>query len=428
LNLIVLKNLNLTLLLVRYRSRQCVVILEKSGYDLGYPLIHTRFFMLNDTQIRKAKPAEKPYKLTDSNGLYIVINPNGSKLWRYRFRIDGKESVFAIGAYPEISLAEAREKRKEARLLVQQGINPAKDRADRKRQNTRQNKNTFQAIAEEYFATKTISKGSIKAAQSMLERYAYPIIGDTPITKVTPRQIMECLDVCKDKGVIVSGIYTRQHMSAVFLYAIRTMRAEVDPTLAFAGYLKRPEITHAKAMTVEQIKAFKKSLSEYNGSFVVKKSVQLLLYTAVRTIEARRAEWVDIDLQSGIWRIPANKMKKARLHIVPLSDQVIEILKELQAFTGSGRLLFPNSRRPDDMISATTINRALEYMGLTISGHDFRATLATNLSEMGYDHEHIKAQLAHAKDNQTDAAYFHAKYITQRRQMLQDWADFIDSL
>lgn len=405
-----------------------MAILEKSGYDLGYPLTHTRFFMLNDTQIRKAKPAEKPYKLTDSNGLYIVINPNGSKLWRYRFRIDGKESVFSIGAYPEISLAEAREKRKEARLLVQQGINPAKDRADKKRQNTRQNKNTFQAIAEEYFATKTISKGSIKAAQSMLERYAYPIIGDTPITKVTPRQIMECLDVCKDKGVVVSGIYTRQHMSAVFLYAIRTMRAEVDPTLAFAGYLKRPEITHAKAMTVEQIKAFKKSLSEYNGSFVVKKAVQLLLYTAVRTIEARRAEWVDIDLQTGIWRIPANKMKKARLHIVPLSDQVIEILKELQAFTGSGRLLFPNSRRPDDMISATTINRALEYMGLTISGHDFRATLATNLSEMGYEHEHIKAQLAHAKDNQTDAAYFHAKYITQRRQMLQDWADFIDSL
>lgn len=384
--------------------------------------------MLNDTQIRKAKPQEKPYKLTDSNGLYIVINPNGSKLWRYRFRIDGKESVFSIGAYPEISLAEAREKRKEARLLVQQGINPAKDRAEKKRQNTRQNKNTFQAIAEEYFSTKIISKGSIKAAQSMLERYAYPIIGDTPITKVTPRQIMECLDICKDKGVVVSGIYTRQHMSAVFLYAIRTMRAEVDPTLAFAGYLKRPEITHAKAMTVEQIKAFKKSLENYNGSFVVKKAVQLLLYTAVRTIEARRAEWVDIDLQSGIWRIPANKMKKSRLHIVPLSWQVVELLKELHTFTGNGRLLFPNSRRPDDMISATTINRALEYMGLTISGHDFRATLATNLSEMGYEHEYIKAQLAHAKDNQTDAAYFHAKYITQRRQMLQDWADFIDSL
>ncbi|MBS5743747.1 MAG: DUF4102 domain-containing protein, partial [Neisseria sp.] len=211
--------------------------MKKVGMIVGIPSHIPAFFMLNDTQIRKAKPAEKPYKLTDSNGLYIVINPNGSKLWRYRFRIDGRESVFSIGSYPEISLAESREKRKEARLLVQQGINPAKDRADKKRQNTRQNKNTFQAIAEEYFATKTISKGSIKAAQSMLERYAYPIIGATPITKVTPRQIMECLDVCKDKGVVVSGIYTRQYMSAVFLYAIRTMRAEVDPTLAFAGYL-----------------------------------------------------------------------------------------------------------------------------------------------------------------------------------------------
>nr|DAX65560.1 MAG TPA: Integrase [Caudoviricetes sp.] len=384
--------------------------------------------MLNDTQIRKAKPQEKPYKLTDSSGLYIVINPNGSKLWRYRFRLDGKESVFAIGAYPDVSLAEAREKRKEARLLVQQGINPAKDRAEKKRQNARQNRNTFEAIAEEYLASKTISDGSIKAIHCMLKKYAYPIIGDTPITKVTPRQIMECLDVCKDKGVIVSGIYTRQHMSAVFLYAIRTMRAEVDPTLAFAGYLKRPEITHAKAMTVEQIKAFKKSLENYNGSFVVKKAAQLLLYTAVRTIEARRAEWADIELSAAIWRIPANKMKKSRMHVVPLSSQVVELLKELHTMTGNGRLLFPNSKRPDDMLSATTINRALEYMGLTISGHDFRATLATNLSEMGYEHEYIKAQLAHAKDNQTDAAYFHAKFITQRRQMLQDWADFVDSL
>ena len=262
----------------------------------------------------------------------------------------------------------------------------------------------------------------------MLKKYAYPIIGDTPITKVTPRQIMECLDVCKDKGVIVSGIYTRQHMSAVFLYAIRTMRATNDPTLAFAGYLKRPEITHAKAMTAEQIRVFKISLANYNGSFVVKKAAQLLLYTAVRTIEARRAEWADIDLSAAIWRIPANKMKKSRMHVVPLSSQVVELLKELHTMTGNGRLLFPNSKRPDDMLSATTINRALEYMGLTISGHDFRATLATNLSEMGYEHEYIKAQLAHAKDNQTDAAYFHAKFITQRRQMLQDWADFVDSL
>ena len=384
--------------------------------------------MLNDTQIRKAKPSEKPYKLTDSNGLYIVINPNGSKLWRYRFRLDGKESVFAIGAYPDVSLAEAREKRKEARLLVQQGINPAKDRAEKKRQNARQNKNTFQAIAEEYIASKTISEGGIKAIHRMLKKYAYPIIGDTPITKVTPRQIMECLDICKEKGVIVSGIYTRQHMSAVFLYAIRTMRVTNDPTLAFAGYLKRPEITHAKAMTAEQIRDFKRSLASYNGSFVVKKAAQLLLYTAVRTIEARRAEWVDIDLSAAIWRIPANKMKKSRMHVVPLSSQVVELLKELHTMTGNGRLLFPNSKRPDDMLSATTINRALEYMGLTISGHDFRATLATNLSEMGYEHEYIKAQLAHAKDNQTDAAYFHAKFINQRRQMLQDWADFVDSL
>lgn len=395
---------------------------------MGYYLIHTHFFMLTDTQIRKAKPVEKPYKLTDSNGLYIVINPNGSKLWRYRFRIDGKESVFAIGAYPDVSLAEAREKRKEARLLVQQGINPAKDRAEKKRQNAHQNRNTFEAIAEEYLASKTISEGGIKAIHRMLRKYAYPIIGDTPITKVTPRQIMECLDVCKEKGVIVSGIYTRQHMSAVFLYAIRTMRATNDPTLAFAGYLKRPEITHAKAMTAEQIRAFKTSLANYNGSFVVKKAAQLLLYTAVRTIEARRAEWADIDLSAAIWRIPANKMKKSRMHVVPLSSQVVELLKELHTMTGNGRLLFPNSKRPDDMLSATTINRALEYMGLTISGHDFRATLATNLSEMGYEHEYIKAQLAHAKDNQTDAAYFHAKFITQRRQMLQDWADFVDSL
>jgi phage integrase family protein len=385
--------------------------------------------MLTDTKIRQTKPADKPQKLTDSNGLYLLINPNGSKLWRYRFRLGGKETVFAIGAYPTVNLAQARAARDAARELVKQGINPAHNRASMLAEQIADNHNTFIAIAEEFIASKQgKSQTYINGIRRDFKTYVYPTIGNLPINTITPQQVMTCLDKCKSKGVIVTGINVRQRMSSVFMLAIRTLRAERDPTLAFKEYFQRPPIQHAEALSKVEIGEFVRRLKTYNGSRTVVIAIWLLLYTASRTIEIRRAEWADFQLDEGLWTIPANKMKKRRPHTVPLSRQACALLRELHTISGNGKLLFPNSRRPAEMMSATTINRALEYMGVQFSGHDFRATAATRLFEMDYPKEHIDAQLAHAPDNSTDAAYYHAKFIRQRQEMMQTWADFVDSI
>ena len=385
--------------------------------------------MLTDTKIRQTKPADKPQKLTNSNGLYLLINPNGSKLWRYRFRLGGKETVFAIGAHPTVNLAQARAARDAARELVKQGINPAHNRASMLAEQIADNRNTFSAIAEEFIASKQgKSQTYINGIRRDFKTYVYPTIGNLPINTITPQQVMTCLDKCKSKGVIVTGINVRQRMSSVFMLAIRTLRAERDPTLAFKEYFQRPPIQNAEALSKVEIGEFVRHLKAYNGSRTVVIAIWLLLYTASRTIEIRRAEWADFQLDEGLWTIPANKMKKRRPHTVPLSRQTCALLRELYTISGNGKLLFPNSRRPAEMMSAITINRALEYMGVQFSGHDFRATAATRLFEMDYPKEHIDAQLAHAPDNSTDAAYYHAKFIRQRQEMMQTWADFVDSI
>lgn len=384
---------------------------------------------LSDNKIKQAKPSEKEYRLYDMDGLYLAVRPSGMKIWRYKFRILKKEYTYTIGRYPDISLKAAREELKQARKLVVQGINPTYEKSKRIIEKSAESEFTFRHAAEEYMATKSKrSQAYIQGIERDFKKYVYPTIGKLPLNAITPAHIKYCLDKCKAKGIIVTGINIRNRINAVFMLAIRTMKTQNNPALAFSEYFERPDIQHAEALTTLELKAFKASLEAYNGTFVVKSIVKLLLYTAVRTIEARRAEWKDIDLDNAVWHIPAGKMKKSRPHTISLSRQVVEMLAKLKQFTGGAGRVFPNSKRPADMVSATTVNRALQYMGVTFTGHDFRATMATHLSEMGYDKEYIKTQLSHAKGDQTDAAYFHAKFIKQRREMMQDWADFIDGL
>ena len=386
--------------------------------------------MLSDIKIKQAKSAEKDYRLYDRDGLYIIITSRGSKLWRYKFRLHGKEYTYAIGKYPQVSLQQARQELAQARELVAQGINPTHARKLRQAQNTDQAQNTFATIAEEFIRTELQGQSAAyaKGIQRDFDNYAYPVIGALPIRQITPAHIMACLDKCKNKGIIVTGIHLRQRMSRVFMYAIRTMRAEIDPTLPFAEYFKRPKIRHASPMSRKQITDFVQRLKGYNGARTTQIALWLLLYTAVRSIEIRRAEWADFRLSERLWVIPADKMKRRRTHIVPLSEQAMRLLQELQRLTGGCRLLFPNSRRADDMMSATTLNRALEYIGIGFTAHDFRATLSTHLNEQGYDERHIEMQLAHAKTDNTQAAYNHAQFLEPRRKMMQEWADWVDLL
>lgn len=388
---------------------------------------------LTDLKIRRSKPDTKAYKVADSGGLYIEVRPTGSKLWRYRYRIAGKENVFALGEYPDVSLSDARTARDEAKALVKQGIHPSHVRQAEKLNNIAAGANTFQAISEEY-AEQKAKKWSVRYADQYrraMEANVYPYIGKLPIKNVTSPHILEILRRMDKNGAPTYAIMVRQWCSSVFRYAASTMRADSDPAAALKGAIIRPDIEHARAMEAGEITQFWERLGKFGGNRTTGIAIELMLLTFVRTAEIRTAEWVDFDLENALWKIPASKMKKSRVHLVPLSAQALILLRELHTITGNGRWLFPNTRRPKDVMSATTVNRALEYMGYStgdVTGHDFRATASTNLYEMGYPEAHIEMQLAHVKKDKTAAAYNHAKYLAERTRMMQDWADWVESL
>lgn len=385
---------------------------------------------LTDIRIRQAKPSEKPVKLTDAHGLYLEIKPNGSKLWRYRYRIAGKENLFAIGEYPAVSLTDARRARDEARDLVKQGVHPSHARQAKLAEQHAENDNTFEAVAREWIEKK---RGSWTAyylgqVERGLQADAYPYIGRRPVRTLTAHDFLQIVQRVEKRGAPTVAINLRQWCGAVMRYAVATLRADHDPTAAIRGTVERPQVEHAQPMSREQLKQFVTALKGYGGMRTTQIMMWLLLYTFVRTIEARRGEWSEVDPSRALWVIPGDKMKKGRTHVVPLPRQVLVLLDELKRITGGGRLMFPSSRRPDDMISGTTINRALEYLGVPFTGHDFRATASTHLHEMGFDSRLIELQLAHAEKSKTKAAYNHAQHLPERAAMLQAWADWIDQL
>ncbi len=388
---------------------------------------------LTDTKIRQAKALTKPLKLPDGNGLYLEVKPNGSKLWRYRYRIDGKENLYAIGDYPAITLSEARKVREEARDLIKKGLHPAHDRQRGRRQTIAANRDTFKAIAQEWIEKKRSSWTPYYLLQ--IERGMatdiYPRIGRLPIRAVTSADVLAILDRASKRGAETVALNLRQWCSAVFRYAVATLRADLDPAAPLRGAVIRPPVEHSKPLSQGDIADLQRRLAVCGGHRTTIIAVRLLLLTFVRTIEVRQAEWADFNLEEAEWRIPAERMKMRRMHIVPLARQTIEALRELKTVTGGGRCLFPNIRRPQDVMSATTVNRALGIMGFAtgeVSGHDFRATASTRLHEMGYRSELIELQLAHIERNRVKAAYNHADYLPERRQMMQAWADWLDGV
>lgn len=388
---------------------------------------------LTDVKIRQTKPLDKPFKLSDSGGLYLFVSPSGSRLWRYKFRIAGKENVFAIGEYPALSLQDARRARDEARELVKQGINPTHQRQAAVAANLDEGGNTFRAVADEWLAKKKDRWTAYyhKQVTSCLEQNCYPKIGRLPIRSVTAHHVLDIMTTMEDRGATTYALQLRQWLSAIFRYAVVTLRAESDPAAPVKGAVTRGEISHAKPMDSETIGDLKARLDDYGGNRTTVIAIRLMLYLFVRTSELRNAEWVEFDLLKGEWLIPKERMKRRRELWVPLPRQAIELIKELASITSAGRYLFPNNRRPDQSMSATTINRALEHMGYASgqwTGHDFRATASTRLNEKGYRHDAIERQLAHVDGNATRRVYNHAEYADERRGMMQDWADWIDSI
>ena len=389
---------------------------------------------LTDAKIRNAKSTDKPYILQDGKGLYLEVRTSGAKFWRYRFWLTPeKDGRYTIGEYPAISLSEARRERERVRELVKQGINPTHEKQTEKLRQASSRANTFETIAREWLERKStkLKPYSMSQMTSAFEKNVFPKIGRLPIRSVTSAHLLEILQTMEKRDAITYALQLRQWCSAVFNHAIVTLRADYDPSVALKGALQRPKINHSKPMTQEDIGDFLARLRKYGGNRTTVLALKLMLYTFVRTIELRHASWTDFDLATGEWKIPASRMKKERTHRVPLSKQVIGILDELKKITGAGEWLFPNFRKPSDVMSATTINRALENMGYSSgqwTGHDFRATASTQFYEMGYRSEWIELQLAHVERNKTKAAYNHAEYLPERRKMMQEWANWIDSI
>ena len=389
---------------------------------------------LTDTKVRNAKPQEKPYQLQDGNGLYLDVRPSGVKVWRYRYWLTPKkDGRYTIGEYPSISLSDARKIREWAREQVKSGSSP-KDVKDREKKiKAAQNANTFQLVAEEWISRKSPTWKPATGTQihNFLSKNVYPVLGDTPIRDITAHDILSILREMENRGAATSALKIRQWCSAIFCYAVSTLRADHDPASPLKGAIIRPKVIHSKPLTDEQLISIFTKLSTYKGSRATQIALLMIIYTFVRTTEIRHAEWSEFDLDGKLWVIPETKMKMGKKHVIPLSEPVIKLLTELRDITGGGRWLFPNSRRPYDVINRMTLNRAIEYLGFQsgdITAHDFRATASTRLHEVGYKHDVIERQLAHTETNSAVAAYNHAEYLSERAEMMEYWAGHINDV
>lgn len=396
---------------------------------------------LSDAKIRTLKPQEKTYRILDADRLYIEIRPSGVKIWRFKFVLNGKESSMSLGEYPSVTLAEARILKDEMRAKLAKGIHPVEDRKKIKAEILAVEKNTFDSIAKEFYSERMINKSSDYKDKFLiaLEKDISPVIGNKNIRDVTAADVLLILKntverVRRESGGKRTGesaaIQNRRFLGGVTRYAIATLRSENDPTYAVRDTIKRPDIRHARALTREERRQARTSLSKYNGTQTVKNAGFILLYTMLRAVEIRRMEWDWVDFENMLITFPREAMKKSRIHVLPISSQVEKILRDQFEISGDNRLVFPAifSQKSDGMLAKETLNSMLEYMGLKgVTTHDFRATASTLLYERGYEEAWVERQLAHAESNKTKASYDHSKHLQQRRKMLQDWADIVDS-
>lgn len=385
--------------------------------------------MLNDIQCRNAKPQANVHKLTDGKGLYLEVKPSGVKAWRYRFKLSGKESVFAIGDYPAITLVEARKKRDTARALVMQGINPAHNRQLEKIKQGQEAATTFEAVALEWLALKDWEKVTKDRRLNMLQRVVFPSIGRLPIKQITPAHI---LDIIKKNAVDRPTVAAeaKRTMQGVFDLAICTLRTETDPVHPVRNALPKNKTQHKRALGGDEIGELLRALDEQVGNFQTGAAFKVLWCTLCRPSEVNEAEWTEFDLDAALWNIPPERMKKRKAHVVPLPTQAVEVLRAMHAITGKHVHVFPNrDDRTKPMVSAT-LRQVLKSLGWAgrYSPHATRTTGSTRLNEMGYRSDWIEKQLAHVDENGVRRTYNHADYLADRTAMMQNWADYLDGV
>ncbi len=385
--------------------------------------------MLTDTKVRATRPRERQYKLFDERGLFLIVYSNGRRGWRFRYRYGGREKLISLGTYPEISLKKARKRRDDARELVADGIDPsAKRQAERLAQ-----ADTFEAVAIEWLTmADKAATDTVATMRRRLESYIFPYIGKKPIADITAPDLLMALRRIESRGTYETAHRTRSACGRIFRYAIATGRAERDVAADLKGALAPTHVQSFAAITdPKRIRGLLRAIDGYQGQPTVMAALKLAPLVFVRPGELRAAEWSEIDLPAGEWRIPAKRTKMRTPHLVPLSTQAVAVLEELYPLTGSGAYVFPSLRTTDRPISDNTLNAALRRLGYSkteMTAHGFRAMASTRLNEMGFPPDVIELQLAHAERNKVRAAYNRAERLAERRKMMQAWADYLDGL
>lgn len=387
---------------------------------------------LSDLALRNAKPAGKSYKLSDSGGLYLLVQTNGSRLWRLKYRFDGKERSLAFGPYPLVTLAEAREKRDGAKKLLLAGTDPSAQKKRDRAEALFASRNTFGLVAEEQleiFEDKGLAPVTMDKHRWLLTVLADPLT-DRPIAEITPAEVLDLLRKVERSGRRETAKKLRADIGSVFRLAVVTGRASSDPTLALKGALVPPKAKGRPAITDEkQFGAFLRSLDEFTGWPTLKAAVKFQILTMVRPGEARGAKRAEFDLEKCVWTIPAERMKMRRPHAVPLSTQVISILEDIWSYSDKSELVFPSIQSKKKLLSENAFNSAIRRMGYSgdeVTAHGFRVTASSILNSRRHNPDVIEAALAHQDPNTIRRTYNRATYWDERVTLMQEWADLLD--
>lgn len=389
--------------------------------------------MITDTAARNAKPKDKPYKLPDANGLYLQVTPSGSKLWRMKYRFLGKEKLLAFGQYPAVSLVDARKRRDEAKKALSEGIDPSELKKEVKRRYDLENRHTFENVAREWFEKKEGSVVSTYSARiwARVEADLLPHLGKLPIESIEPPEVLSTIRKIEERGALEMGKRVLNYASQIYRFAIASGYVKRDPTLDIRGALTPNKVIKRRsALKYTEMGEFMQKLATYDGDDLTRLSLTLLTHTFVRTSEVRFAVWdefEDLEGKSPIWRIPAERMKMREQHIVPLTNQVVDVVGQVRELGLKSDYLFPSATR-SKVISENTMLYAMYRMGYRSRAtvHGLRATASTWLNEQNFNRDWIERQLAHVEGNSVRAAYNAAEYLPQRRTMMETWSQFLE--
>ncbi|MGA4532265.1 tyrosine-type recombinase/integrase [Ectopseudomonas chengduensis] len=387
---------------------------------------------LTDSAIKAAKPKDKPYKLTDGQGLYLEVTPSGSRLWRLKYRHSDKEKRLALGAYPALTLQKARQRREEARQQLADGIDPGEQKKAAK-QAQRAEGLTFETLAREWYAYNAPrwAESTAYKAKLYLENDLLPGIGSRPVTSITRPDLVELVRKVEARGTLNAAGKIRQWLHQIFRFGLAKGAVENNPATDL-DVVAAPAKTarHHPHVPLAELPELLERLQATRLNELTRSAIRLLILTAVRPGELRAAPWAEFDLDAATWTIPKERMKARRPHLVPLPCQAVAILRQLQELTGGYALLFPGQQNAERPMSENTINKALRLMGYEgrQTGHGFRHLLSTELNGRGYNRDWVERQLAHGDQDEIRDTYNHATYLEQRREMMQAWADSVDAL